>query len=93
MALTVTFKNPVTFEENTVESIELDLDSLTGRDMSQIKSEWAQAGKFSPVPATDLDFCIMVAARASKQPIEFFEQLKSREWLKVAQEVSNFLMS
>lgn len=93
MPVEVIFNNPVKFDDQEIESLELDLDSLTGRDMSQIKSQWSMAGKFSPVPATDLDFCIMVAARASKQPIEFFEQLKSREWLKVAQEVSNFLMS
>ena len=88
----VPFAKPEKFEGQEYKSVDLDLESLTGRDMSVIKSQWATSGKFSPVPAADLDFCIMVAAKASKKPIEFFETLTARSWMKVAQEVSNFLL-
>lgn len=92
MANIVKLSKPVKFEENTIEEINMNLDDLTGRDISKVKSEWSMTGKFSPVPATDIDFCIMVAARASNQPIDLFDVLPAKDYLKVSQEVSNFLM-
>jgi hypothetical protein len=89
----VTLKKPVNFEGNEVTEISMDLESLTGRDISSIKSEWAMAGKFSPVPAADIDFCILAACRASGQPAELFDLLGSKDYMRVSQEVSNFFNS
>jgi hypothetical protein len=90
---TVTLAVPVKFEEQEVTEIVMDLNSLTGRDISSIKSTWAHAGNFSSVPATDMDFCALVAARASGKPIELFDVLKAKDYTKVCQTVSNFLLS
>lgn len=87
------FDKPVSFEGAEHESIDLDLDSLTGKDMSVIKRQWAGEGNFSPVPAADMTFCEYVAAHASKMPQEFFEALPAKEYMKVTQEVSNFLLT
>lgn len=86
-----TFKKPYNFEGQDFEELEVPLDSLTGKDLSIAKSQWALAGNFSPMPSTDLDYCAAIAARASKQPIEFFEQMPAREFNKITQAVSNFL--
>lgn len=85
------FAKPYKFDDIEFTEIELDLDALTGKDISSAKRVWAMAGNFSPMPSADMDFCAALAAQASKQPIEFFEQLPAREFNKVTQMVSNFL--
>lgn len=87
-----TFSAPYTFEGTEFTEIEMDLESMTGKDISVAKREWAAGGNFNPVPATDMDFCAALAAQAAKQPVEFFEQMPAREYTKVTQAVSNFLM-
>lgn len=86
------FVQPVEFEGSSYESIEMNLDGMTGRDISKAKSQWAQAGNFSPVPATDLDFCALVACESAGLPKEFAEALPAREYLAITQKVSNFLL-
>lgn len=87
-----TFKEPVNFEGVEYTELDLELESLKGSDISEAKREWAAAGNFSPVPASDLDFCAIVAARASKQPLEMIMDLPAKEYTKLCQSVSNFLM-
>lgn len=79
------------FEDQKITEIDLDLDSLTGRDISEVKRQWAAEGNFSPMPSTDVDFCAMLAAKASKLPIDLIQSLPAKEYTKVAQAVSNFL--
>lgn len=86
------FSSPVNFEGTDFTELDLDLESLKGSDISAAKKEWAAAGNFSPVPSSDLDFCAIVAARASKQPLEMIEDLPAKEYTKLCQAVSNFLM-
>lgn len=86
------FDKPFEFEGKKYEELDIPLDSMTGQDVSAAKREWAAAGNFAPVIAADPDYCIHVAARASKQPIEFFLALPAKEYTKVAQAVSNFLL-
>lgn len=88
-----TFAKPYKFEDQEFTELEMDLDSLTGKDISAAKRQWALAGNFSPVPASDMDFCAALAAQASKQPLEFFEQMPAGEFTKITQAVSNFLMA
>jgi hypothetical protein len=84
-------KKEFKFEDQTITELDLDLDSLTGRDISQVKRAWAVEGNFSPMPSTDIDFCAMLAAKASKQPIELIQAMPAKEYTAVAQVVSNFL--
>ena len=85
------FSKPYKFDDAEFTEIDLDLDSLTGKDISSAKRIWSMAGNFSPMPSTDMDFCAALAAQASNQPIEFFESMPAREFNKITQAVSNFL--
>lgn len=87
------FSKPVTFEGQEIEELRMYLDGLTGRDISQVKSQWAAAGNFSPMAAADMTFCIMLACKAAKQPLELADVLPAKEYVKVQQEVSNFLLN
>lgn len=86
------FEKPFSFEGKEYKELDIPLDNLTGQDISQAKREWAAAGNFSPVPATDSDFCASLAARACKLPVEFFYALPAKEYTKLTQAVSNFLL-
>lgn len=80
------------FEGQKYTELELDLDILTGKDVSAAKREWARLGNFSPLVSADIDFCAFLAAKATKLPIEFMSGLPAKDYCGVAQEVSNFLL-
>ena len=80
------------FEGQKYTEIELNLDVLTGKDVSAVKREWARAGNISPLVAVDTDFCVYLAATAAKLPIEFMENLPAKDYCAIGQEVSNFLL-
>lgn len=87
------FQSPFNFEGKEYKELDIPIENLTGQDISAAKREWASAGNFSPVPVADSDFCAAVAARACKLPVEFFYALPAREYAKLTQTVSNFLLS
>ena len=87
------FSKPYEFEGKTFKEIEFDLDSLKGSDISAAKKEFAATGNFSPVPSTDSDFCAILLARMTKQPVEFFTGLPARDYCSLTQQVSNFLIA
>jgi hypothetical protein len=87
------FKTPVKFEGEEVKEVDLDLDGLSGKDVSAAKREWMRLGNFNAMPAADMDFCVILAAKASKKPFEFFDALPAKEYCAIAQEVSAFLLT
>lgn len=88
-----TFSKPYEFEGETYESIEFDLESLKGSDISAAKKTFSAAGGFSPLPATDSDFCALILARLTKKPVEFFNDMPAKDYCNLTQQVSNFLLS
>ena len=80
------------FEGTKYTEVELNIDELTGKDVSAAKRVWAKSGNYSPLMASDSDFCIYLAAKSAKLPVEFMENLPAKDYCAIAQEVSNFLM-
>lgn len=87
-----TFKKPFKFEGKEYKEIDLDLSGLTGADIIEVHKQYSDAGNVTIVPATDWGFCTRVAAKAIKQPYEFFERMPANEYCRLAQAVSNFLL-
>lgn len=81
------------FEGQKYTEVEINLDALTGRDVSAAKREWSRLGNFSPLMASDTDFCAFLAAKAAKLPYEFMSGLPAKDYCGIAQEVSNFLLA
>ena len=88
----IELSKPYTFEGKEFTEFEADLESLKGRDVAEAKREWVRQGNFAAVIASDIDFCAYLAAKAAKQPFEFVEGLPAKDYCRVAQEVSNFLL-
>lgn len=81
---------PYEFEGKVYEEIELDLESLKGSDMSAVKKQFTAMGHRSMAPVFDADYCALVAARASKLPIEFFNEMPAKDYVEVTATVTNF---
>lgn len=86
------FAHPYVFEGTEYKELEIDLDSLKGTDIAAAKKQFTSAGNFAAVPAADSEFCAMIAARVAKQPIEFFTSMPAKEYCKITQSISNFLL-
>jgi len=86
------FKNPYMFEGEEVKEIELNLEALNGKDVAAAKREWQRQGNFGVLPASDMEFCVLLAAKAAKRPYEFFDGLPAPEYCTIANAVSGFLL-
>lgn len=89
----VEFSRPYSFEGKEYKEVELDLDSLTGKDFNDTLRQLKGGGWFAPMPAADPEFCMHFAAKAAKLPLEFFEGLPAGAYGQTVQKVSNFLIS
>ena len=86
------FSKPYVFEDEEVKEIEIDLESLKGSDIAAAKKEFGKDGNFSVIIATEPVFCICLAARVTKRPIEFFNDMNAKDYLAISQEIQNFLL-
>lgn len=86
------FSKPYVFEDEEVKEIEIDLDSLKGSDIEAAKKEFSKEGHFSAILGADPVFCMMLAARLTKRPKEFFDDLPGKDYLAISQEIQNFLL-
>lgn len=85
------FRHPYKFEGQEYDSIDMSgLKRLKARDLIQIQKE-VPSIYVNPNPEVMMDYVCTVAARATKQPVEFFEGLPASEAVKVKNCVVNFL--
>lgn len=90
--LVIELKKPYVFEGAEFNTIDLTaVEDLSGLDLINAKKTYAQRGGFSTVLSTDPEYCAIVAAKATKQPIEFFEQMPAQLYNKVTMRVMGFL--
>ena len=83
---------PYTFEGETVEEIEFNLEEMTGETISRAKRKFATSGEFSMgLVTTDLDYCAYVVAELLGKPIEFMTQMAARDYCRIGMIVSAFL--
>lgn len=80
-------KRPFEFEDEWIEELYLDLDSLTGRDIMD-----ASKGVESYVQETDKTYLCNIAAKALKRPKEIMYFMSAKDATAICYEVSNFLI-
>ena len=84
----LTFGKPYTFEEETVESIDLSgIEDITAADMIAAQ----KGGAVEALPEMSLQYACVIAARVTKKPIEFFTGLPAREAIKLKNIVTGFI--
>lgn len=85
------FKKPFVFEGKTFDGIELDFSPLTGADMIESAKQFNAKGNFAVLPAYDVGFCAILAAKAAGKPAQFIESLPLDEFSQVTGKVTRFL--
>lgn len=85
-------KKAIIHKGNELQTLDLDLDSLTGNDLIAAEDEIFNS-KGNSLHGTDLSSVrpITIAAKALHMPVEILKQMCARDFARVVNEVRNFL--
>lgn len=91
--MVVKFKKPYHFEGKEYTEIDLSgMEDLTGADMIAVNKIMSRSSAgIDVMPEVSVEYACYFAARAAKQPVEFFTSLPPRELMKVKNRVMGFL--
>ena len=90
----IELKKPITFEGKQYGEIDLTgLENIRAADMIAVNRELTRVGNSDLNQEWTLEYAYHLAARASGEPIEFFEQLMALPAMRVKNCVSSFLFS
>lgn len=82
---------PYMFEGTEYTEVDLSgLDNIKARDMIEAEKIYGRSGGFSFIPEMSMEYAFVIATRASKYPIEFFQGLPPRDAMRVKNKVTNF---
>lgn len=92
-SLLVKLSRPYHFEGKEYTEIDLSgLENMSASDMIAVNKHMARvSGNVDIMPEVSLEYAINIAARAVKQPIEFFTALPMKEAIKVKNRVVGFI--
>lgn len=87
----IQLKKAIIHKGNEINTLDFDLDSLTGNDLIDVEEQILKTG--NPIQSTDFSrvYLITVAARALHMPVEILRQMCARDFARVVNEVRNFL--
>ena len=90
----IDFKKTFVFEGEEFKGIDLDLDKLTGDDVTRAERECAALGRPTGAFAEgNKTYLAVLAAYAANKPVDFMMKLPISEFTKVTVTVQNFLLS
>lgn len=93
----IDLKRPVQFDGQTITSIVLDFEGLTGVDIEQAEAQFTaenpQNAATTPVKEMSKGFQAIVAAKAAKKPVELIRQLAAPDYSKVTAQTMVFLLN
>lgn len=84
---------PMKWMKTTYTELDLDFESLTGKDFEAIDDELAGLGIIIATPQINHRYQRMLAARAAKVPNDMLENLPARDYNKVTVAARNFLLA
>lgn len=88
---TVFLSKEYPFEEKTISKLNfLGLETMTANDMINANKVLVKSGSIVAVPELDLEYALIIAANATKVPIEFFKRLTPRDAIRVKNKVTSF---
>lgn len=90
----IRFKKPYLFEGKEYTEVDLSgLEDMTSEDLIAVEKQYDRNNKGfgSVTPEMKTEYAMIMAARAAKQPVEFFYGLPANEGRKVKSKVMGFL--
>ena len=88
VAVEVLDKDGEVIENDKIDLI--GLDNLTAADMIAANKILDRTGSFTFLPEMSLEYACIIAAKATKLPVEFFKGLHPKEAVKVKNRVTAF---
>lgn len=90
----VYLKKPIKYNDQEIEKLEFDFDSLTGEDGLKIENELQSIGRPAIVPAFSGEYLIRMAARActTKIGIDIFNYMKLSDYNQIRSAARSFLL-
>jgi hypothetical protein len=93
-SLKITFSKPYTFEEKTYDEVDLSgLEKLNGEALEETQSALDAMGVAYTMPEINYTYIMLLAARATALPLEFFEGLPMKDALKVKAKVQSYFFA
>ncbi|MEK8216435.1 phage tail assembly protein [Paenibacillus sp. FSL L8-0463] len=96
LAEVYTFARPVTFEGNTVETLTIDFDKLTGVDIlacdRQYQAEAARHGGTELVKETNKAYQAYIVAKAAGVHVGLIRALPAKDFTKLTLRAQSFLL-
>lgn len=91
--LVIRLKKPYLFEGKEYTEIDLTgMDDMTAADMIALEKQYDKRNPgINAVPEVKISYAMMMAARVTRLPVEFFNGLPQREAMKVKNRVMGFL--
>jgi len=87
----IVFRKPYTFDEEEYNQIDLSgLDDLKASDMIAANKTMERSGSTSFLPEMSLQYACIIAGKATKLPVEFFNGLHPKDAVKVKNKVVSF---
>lgn len=92
-SLVIKLRKPYQFERKEYTEIDLSgLEELTAADMIALENQYDRKSPgINVMPEVKVGYAVMMAARAAKLPVEFFNGLPPKEAMKVKNRVMGFL--
>lgn len=92
-SLVIKLKKPYRFEGKEYTEIDLSgLEELTAADMIALENQYDRKSPgINVMPEVKVGYAVMMAARAAKLPVEFFNGLPPKDAMKVKNRVMGFL--
>lgn len=92
-SLLIKFRKPYLFEGKEYTDIDLSgLEDMTAADMIALERQYDKRNPgINVMPEVRVEYAMMMAARAAKLPIEFFNRLPQKYAVKVKNRVMGFL--
>lgn len=84
----ITLSQPVNYKDTQLDSLDLELDALTGNDLIAVEDSLRAAGQ---VNLFSQSYFAAIAARSAHIPVEVLKGLPVKDFMKVTSEVINFL--
>lgn len=88
----VVFKKPYKFENKEYSEVDLsNIENLETKDLIEADKVFSNTGQVALMNEMATGYTCIIAARATRLPIEFFERLPIKEGLRVKNKVMGFL--
>lgn len=87
----VKFRKPYEFEGEEYKEIDLSgIENLTTKDLTAADKQFVTQGNVAAMNEMSVGYACIIASKAAKKPIEFFENLPANEGIKIKNIVMGF---